>query len=53
MDIMIDCETWGLAPGAVIRSVALVAFDPNGTDVATAHGPPTAAAVNQTPLCTP
>lgn len=35
MDIMIDCETWGLAPGAVIRSVALVAFDPNGTDVAT------------------
>lgn len=36
MDIMIDCETFGLAPGAEIRSVALVAFDPNGTEVATA-----------------
>lgn len=37
MDIMIDCETWGLAPGAVIRSVALVAFNPQGTDVATGN----------------
>lgn len=32
MDIMIDCETWGLIPGSVIRSVGIVAFEPFGSE---------------------
>ncbi len=30
--IMIDCETWGLIPGAMIRSVGLVAFHTDGSE---------------------